>query len=148
MLKGFFFFFLCHLKIDMIFKHTIEFIIYYINFERTQERACHILLLPYTIMGSVRLVFSLLSWTLSISLRFFFLDMSIQGNGEVGFELVISASLNMIHSRLSYPLETISPRFKMKKKYFLFFGWMNKWITFWHCLLEILIFTPPKNHLS
>jgi hypothetical protein len=32
--------------------------------------------------------------------------MSTQGNGEGGFELVISALLGVVHSRLSYPLGT------------------------------------------
>jgi hypothetical protein len=40
---------------------------------------------------------------------FFFLfsfDMSTQEEGKGGFELMTSASLGVIHNRLSYPLET------------------------------------------
>jgi hypothetical protein len=33
---------------------------------------------------------------------FFFFDISTQGNGEERFELVTSASLGMVHNRLSY----------------------------------------------
>jgi hypothetical protein len=40
------------------------------------------------------------------SFFFFFFDMSTQGKGEGGFELVTSVSLGVVHSRLNYPLET------------------------------------------
>jgi hypothetical protein len=37
---------------------------------------------------------------------FFFFNMFTQGKGEDGFEIVISASLDMVYSQLNYPLRT------------------------------------------
>jgi hypothetical protein len=64
-------------------------------------------------------------------LFFFFFDMSTQGKGEGGLEFVTLASLSMVYSRLSYPLETFamylkSEKKKKKKKFVvIFFFYLN-----------------------
>jgi amino acid transporter len=46
-------------------------------------------------------------WFTKLIFFFFFLNMFTQGKKKWRFEFVTSASLGVVYSRLSYPLETI-----------------------------------------